>query len=33
MVLVGLLTVLLAVGVGRMLRPGRGVVWGDGWAG
>jgi hypothetical protein len=28
MVLVGVLTVLLAVGVGRMMRTGRGAVWG-----
>jgi len=28
MVLVGLLTVLLAIGVGRLLRTGRGAVWG-----
>jgi hypothetical protein len=28
MVLVGVLTVLLAVGVGRMMRAGRGAVWG-----
>src|SRR5215813_12027690 len=27
MVLVGVLTVLLAIGVGRMLRTGRGAVW------
>jgi hypothetical protein len=28
MLLVGVLTALLAVGVGRMLRTGRGAVWG-----
>ena len=29
MVLVGVLTVLLAVGVGRMMRTGRGTAWGE----
>jgi hypothetical protein len=33
MLLVGVLTLLFAVGVGRMLRTGRGSVWGPRWIG